>query len=159
MIRPFVAHDAGAVAELTLAAIRTIGARAYSPAQVDAWAGRLPGPERFLASAANGDRILVAVDAQDMPVAYVLTEADGHVDMLYCHPDHAGRGLGARLLAQTELAAQTSGLTRLFTEASELARPVFAHAGYTLLHRRDFTLPGDRGDVAIHNYAMEKRLA
>ena len=159
MIRPFVAHDAGAVAALTLAAIRTIGARAYSPAQVDAWAGRHPSPERFLARAAKGDRILVAVDAQDMPVAYVLTEADGHVDMLYCHPDHAGRGLGARLLAQTELAAQTSGLTRLFTEASELARPVFARAGYSLLHRRDFTLPGERGDVAIHNYAMEKRLA
>lgn len=159
MIRPFRAEDAAGVAELTLAAIRTIGARVYSPAQVDAWAGRHPSPESFLARAAKGDRILVAVDAQDMPVAYVLTEADGHVDMLYCHPDHAGRGLGSRLLGQAELAARTSGLTRLFTEASELARPVFARAGYTLLHRRDFTLPGERGDVAIHNYTMEKRLA
>lgn len=159
MIRPFRTEDAADVAALTLAAIRTIGARAYLPAQVDAWAGRHPGPERFLARAAKGDSILVAFDAQDMPVAYVLTEADGHVDMLYCHPDHAGRGLGARLLGRAELAAQTSGLTRLFTEASELARPVFARAGYTLLHRRDFTLPGERGDVAIHNYAMEKRLA
>lgn len=159
MIRPFVAHDAGAVAALTLAAIRTIGARAYSPAQVDAWAARHLAPERFPACAAKGDRILVAVDAQDMPMAYVLTEADGHVDMLYCHPDHSGNGVAGLLLHAAEAEARSKGIARLYTEASELARPVFARAGYTLLHRRDFTLPGECGDVAIHNYAMEKRLA
>jgi putative acetyltransferase len=158
VIRPFRGSDAGAVADLTLAAIRAIGPRAYSPAQVAVWAGRHPGPERFLARVAAGHRILVAVDGTDVPVAYALTEADGHLDMLYCHPDHAGRGLAFALLEAAESEARENGLTRLFTEASELARPVFERAGYRLLHRRDFIIGEGDAAVAIHNYAMEKAL-
>ncbi|MBB3032974.1 hypothetical protein [Alteriqipengyuania lutimaris] len=55
------------------------------------------------------------------------------------------------------------GATRLYTEASELARPAFERAGYHgaferagyhVSHRRDFEVDG----VAIHNFAMEKVL-
>lgn len=158
-IRPFRDADAGALAALTVQAIRTIGPRAYSEAQVAAWAARHPGPERFLARAAKGDTILVAAGpAADEPLAYVLTEPDGHLDMLYCHPDHAGRGLARALLTSAETAARAAGIGRLFTEASELARPVFTRAGFALLHRRDFAIPAGSGEIAIHNYAMEKRL-
>jgi len=99
------------------------------------------------------------VDAGDRPVAYGLLEPGGHVDMLYCHPDHAGQGLAGQLLAGVEAHARATGTTRLFTEASELARPVFARAGFRLVRRRDFTIPHAGGDIAIHNYAMEKSLA
>ncbi len=158
-LRPFREADAAAVSALTLAAIRVTGPRGYSPEQVAAWAARHPGPERFIARAAKGDMILLAVDAADVPLAYCLLEADGHLDMLYCHPDHTGRGLARMLLAQAELVARDRDVSRLFTEASELARPVFERAGYRLVARRDFTIPFEGGDVAIHNYAMEKRLA
>ncbi len=158
VIRPFRADDAGAVAALTLAAIRVTGAHAYSSAQVAAWAARHPAPERFLERARNGDRILVAVDDADRPVAYALSEADGHLDMLYCHPDHAGRGLGLALLEAAEAEARESGIARLYTEASELARPVFARAGWHLLHRRDFSIGEGEAATPIHNYAMEKML-
>jgi putative acetyltransferase len=158
-IRRFREGDAEAVAALTLAAIRVTGSRAYSAKQIAAWAARHPGPERFVARAAKGDLIRVAVDDADCPIAYCVLEADGHVDMLYSHPDHAGRGLGRLMLAEAELAARALDITRLFTEASELARPVFERAGYRLLHRRDFTIGPPGAPVAIHNYAMEKRLA
>jgi putative acetyltransferase len=78
--------------------------------------------------------------------------------MLYCHPDHAGRGLAAALLAETEICARAAQITCLFTEASELARPVFERAGFAVLHRHDFTIGLPEAPVAIHNYAMEKRL-
>ena len=156
--RPFRTSDAEALAALTLAAIRVTGLRAYTPEQVAAWAARHPGADRFIASAAKGDTILVAVDAEDAPLAYALTEPDGHCDMLYCHPDHAGRGLAAALLAETEICARAAQITCLFTEASELARPVFERAGFAVLHRRDFTIGLPEAPVAIHNYAMEKRL-
>lgn len=157
-VRRFRDADASALAALTVAAIRAIGPRAYTPDQVAAWAARHPGPERFIASAAKGDAILVAVDAGDAPIAYVLTEADGHVDMLYCHPDHSGNGIAGELLGAAEAEAQGSGIAGLYTEASELARPVFERAGFAVIHRRDFAIAHAGQDVAIHNYAMEKRL-
>ena len=156
--RPFRTSDAEALAALTLATIRLTGIRVYTPEQVAAWAARHPGADRFIASAAKGDTILVPVDAEDAPLAYALTEHDGHCDMLYCHPDHAGRGLAAALLAETEICARAAQITCLFTEASELARPVFERAGFAVLHRRDFTIGLPEAPVAIHNYAMEKRL-
>lgn len=156
-IRAFAPADAEAIAALTLAAIRQTALRAYSSEQVAAWSARY-SPARLGESAARGDVILVAVDALEQPAAYTVLEADGHLDMLFCHPDHTGHGLGLRLLSAAEVAARALGAERLYTEASELARPVFARAGYALLHRRDFTIPFEGGAVAIHNYAMEKRL-
>lgn len=156
-IRPYRPKDAAAIAALTLAAIRTTARLAYSPEQVAAWSARY-SVQRLLDGAAKGDVILVATGADDAPLAYTVLESGGHLDMLFCHPDHTGRGLGLSLLTEAESAARAQGVTRLFTEASELARPVFARAGYVLLHRRDFTIPYEGREVAIHNYAMEKRL-
>ncbi len=156
-IRPYRPEDAEAIAALTLAAIRTGALRAYSPLQVEAWAARY-SVQRLLDAAAKGDVILVAPDADDRAVAYTVLEAGGHIDMLFCHPDHTRRGLGLALLGEVELAARAQGADRLFTEASELARPVIARAGYDLCHRRDFAIPFEEGEVAMHNYAMEKAL-
>jgi putative acetyltransferase len=158
-IRPFRPDDAEALASLTLAAIRETGMRAYSPEQVAAWSARHPDPRRFRDSAAKGDTILLATDAADTAIAYVLMEADGHVDMLYCAPDHGGRGLAAELLARIEREARRRGIARLTAEASEVARPVFARAGFAQLHRRDFTIEHEGERVPIHNYAMDKRLS
>jgi putative acetyltransferase len=150
--------DAPAIAALTLAAIRQTARAAYSEEQVAAWSARY-SVQRLLDGAAKGDWIRVAVNAIDSPVAYCVLETDGHLDMLYCHPEHTGQGLARRLLAEADLAAGALRLTRLFTEASELARPVFERAGYRLLERRDFTIPHAGRAVAIHNYAMEKWFA
>lgn len=157
-IRPYREGEAGAIAAITLAAIRTTGLRAYSPEQVAAWSARFSA-QRVLEWAARGDVILVAVDGDERPLAYTMLETDGHLDMLYCHPEHTGRGLALGLLEAAEAAARAQGVTRLFTEASELARPVFERAGYALVKRREFAIPLEGREVAIHNYAMEKRLA
>ena len=152
-IRPMAAGEDPAVEAVMLASIREIGARGYSPEQIAAWTGRAElfrvGP-RIEA----GATVLVVSDDAGLPVAYALIEPDGHFDHLYRHPDHAGHGLGSRLIEAVEELARDWGLDRLFTEASELARPVFARAGYEELHRRDLEIDG----VAIHNFAMEKRI-
>lgn len=157
-LRQFREADASALAEITLAAIERIGATAYSPAQVSAWAARHPRAERFVERSANGADIFVAADADDNAVAYSVLEAaeanSGHLDMLYCHPNHTRIGLAERLLEAAEECARGQNMTRLFTEASELARPVFERCGYKLLHRRDLEIEG----TPIHNFAMEKHL-
>lgn len=157
-IRPFRDGDANALCEVARAAIRVVGAQSYSSAQIDAWASRHGGPEMYHRRAAEGHLIFVAADETDLPVAYALLEPDGHLDRLYNHPDHTRRGLAARLLTCAEERARELGLNRLYTEASELARPAFERAGYAVQRRRDFDIEGPNGAVAIHNYAMEKRL-
>lgn len=157
-IRPFRESDAEALAALTLAAIRSVGSQRYSDLQVDAWASRHPEPQRFLDRHAQGHAIFVVSDSDDEAVAYALLEADGHLDMLYCHPDHTRKGLADELLAHSEQHARNAGIQRLYTEASELARPSFERAGYTVVERRDFSLEHAGRDVSIHNYAMEKSL-
>ncbi|WP_435417675.1 GNAT family N-acetyltransferase [Parerythrobacter aurantius] len=158
VLRPYRHADAHALAAVTLAAIRQVGAVAYTPEQVAAWAARHPGPGRFVERVERGATILVAAGKNDIPVAYALLEVvdgrSGHLDMLYCDPGHTRQGLADRLLAASEEEARSRELVRLFTEASELARPAFARAGYAVTHRRDFEIDG----VPIHNYAMEKML-
>jgi putative acetyltransferase len=157
-IRPFRPEDAAALSELTVVAIATLGLRAYSARQVMAWAARHLGPPLFLDGAEAGDTILVALSEAGEPAAYSVLRAGGLVHMLYCHPDHAGQGHATALLAAIEGEARAAGIDRLHTQASELARPVFARAGYTLLHRRDFTLELGGEAIPMHNYAMGKRL-
>ena len=146
------------LAELTVAAVWTIGGGSYSEEQVAAWAAFHTEPARFRARALAGALILVAVDDRDRSVAHAVLEPDDHLDQLYCHPDHSRRGLGDRLLAAAEQHARERGVVRLYTEASELARPAFERAGYAVTHRRDFTIACRNRRVPIHNYAMEKPL-
>ena len=153
-LRPFETGDASAVARLTLDAILKIGPQAYSADQVRVWSKGHHKAERFLERADAGHLIYVMADATNEPAAYALLEPDGHLDMLYCSPTHVGNGLATRLLQHAENEARKLELTKLYTEASELAQPAFTRAGYTTSHRRDFEIDG----VAIHNYAMEKPL-
>jgi putative acetyltransferase len=146
--------DADAMVEVYRRAVRALGARDYTPEQVEAWVSRGLDAARFRQKIADGRKGWVAVDAEGRVCGFVDLEADGHIDFLYVDPDRAGQGVAGRLLAELEQAARSAGLTGLHVEASETARPVFERHGYTVVRRRDFEI----GDVAIHNYAMKRRL-
>ncbi len=157
-IRPYRDDDAECLHALALAAIRVVGAHGYDAEQIEAWAGRHSGPAMYRERAALGHTIFVATDGEDRPVAYAVLEPDGHLDRLYNHPGHTRQGLATRLLIEAETHARAHKIARLYTEASELARPAFERAGYSVLHRRDFTIGHGGNAVPIHNYAMEKLL-
>lgn len=154
-IRPFRPEDAVVLAEIFRSAINRIGPQSYSEKQVAAWVARAPEAAAFVARMRARDMIMVAAGADDRAIAYAILERDGHLDHLYCHPAHTRRGIADALLAEAEQRAREIGVSRLYSEASEMARPAFARAGYRVTHRRDFEVDG----VAIHNFAMEKLLA
>ena len=135
--------------------MRGIGARDYTPEQIDAWAALAPSGRRLDALMADGRTRLVAADPGDRPVAFADLEPDGHIHFLYCAPEAAGDGIASELYERLEAAARGQGITRLYAEASEAARRFFLGQGFTVLHRRDFEVSG----VPIHNYAVEKVLA
>lgn len=153
-IRAYRSADAEAVSTIYVRAITGLAGRCYSPEQVAAWAGNARTPEETDASCNDGRAVWVAVDEQDMPVAFIDLEADGHIDMMFCVPEYAGRGVASALYRELEAAALARGLSLLHVEASEVAKPVFGHWGFTLVRRNDLTIDG----LAIHNYAMEKQL-
>ena len=158
-LRPFRSDDAARLSEIFTAAVTVIGSRGYQSEQIEAWAARSPAAATYFPDrAALGHWIMVAADEAGNPVAYALLENDGHLDHLYCHPEHTRKGLADSLLKAAEAKARNWGCRRLYTEASVLARAAFERAGYTVTYRRDFTIPHDGKDVPIHNFAMEKAL-
>lgn len=82
-------------------------------------------------------------------------ESDGHVDMLYVHPDFQRRGVARALLAHVEELARVCGLVRLYTEASITGRPAFEALGFCVLGPQTVTVRGE----TMTNYRMEKKLA
>lgn len=153
-IRSFEEGDAEALAELGRAAIGAIGPDAYSEEQVEAWLSNFAGPEVYQAQADAGTQIFIATGDDEVPVAYAMLEQTGHLDHLYCHPDHTNEGIASSLLETAALYAKYHGITHLFTEASEIAKPAFESAGYTAMKKRTFEIEG----VEITNWAMVKTI-
>lgn len=152
--RPYRAGDAAALADIFRRAVSITGARSYPPEEIAAWLSDPPDAESIAIKNSDGRLALVAVNSEDRPVAWIDLEATGHIDMLFCDPLWTGKGVGSQLFREIERAARQRGISNLTVEASEGARPVFAHWGFDLLHRRDFKIGGQ----PIHNYAMVKRL-
>jgi len=153
-IRPFEADDVPELAQLFYDAIHGIAALDYSEEQVRAWAPEVPQAEQFAAWACDGRLLLVAVDDDGDPIAFGDLEPNGHLDHLFCRPDHAGTGVAGLICARLEEQGRTLGLDRIYVEASEPARRFFSRRGYRLVMRRDFRIR----DVPIHNYEMEMLL-
>jgi putative acetyltransferase len=152
-IRPYQSGDAEGLADLYVRSVRHFGPRAYSQEQVEAWASTISA-EKIAARASDGRIMLVAADEQRGPLAFGDLEPNGHLDFLYCAPEAAGQGLSSKLYAALEEHARSLSLRSIFVGASELARPLFERNGFRVARRNDLQI----GDVAIHNFAMEKIL-
>jgi len=151
-IRPYQPADAAALSALYEASVRALGARDYSPAQIEAWASLAPSAEALDVRMVDGRTRLVAV--ADGVAGFIDVEPDGHIDLLYVAPAAAGAGVARLLLETAEALAPLSGARRLYAEASETARPAFERLGFSVVARRDFEVAG----VPIHNWAVEKTL-
>jgi len=60
------------------------------------------------------------------------TQADGALKMrqVAVHPNHSGRGFGAKLVAYCERYARTEGAPKLYCHAREVARPFYEKCGW-----------------------------
>ena len=90
-----------------------------------------------------------------MMIGFSDLEPDGHVDCMYVHPDHQGRGVATRLLVEVESTAREQGLNRLYSEVSITARPFFECRGFRVIAPQIVTARGQK----FLNFRMEKSLA
>lgn len=126
-IRSAVAADAPALQEICRRAVLELAGPVYNEHQRGVWAGFFE-PFAFTERLFQGDCRVACMS--DEPVGMLARHPGDHVDLLYVSPDHARQGIAARLLADAELRAVAEGHAALTTEASLVAAPVFAKAGY-----------------------------
>jgi putative acetyltransferase len=154
LVRPARATDFDAVREVHQRAVRALGADAYSDRQVGAWAdwSDVDG----LDGVDDDDAHLVLAERRDDPAGFGhLGAADGEVNAVYVHPDHAREGVGAALLAHLEGYARGAGLSELTLSASLNAVDFYARAGYERVGR---DVHETTGGVELECIRMRKRL-
>ncbi|HND62191.1 MAG TPA: GNAT family N-acetyltransferase [Opitutaceae bacterium] len=150
MIRPAQTSDAPQIAELFHRTVREVNAAHYTPAQIQAWAGGKPEPEKWLA------RLLVkrtfVYERDGRVCGFVEFEETGHIDALYVRAESQRQGVASQLLLRVETEAELLGLDRLFTEASITARPFFQARGFNVIEPQEVWYRG----CTFTNYRMER---
>jgi putative acetyltransferase len=151
-IRPYETADSANPASLFRDSVRRIAARGYTAWQLQAWAPDVIDEGKFGQRCETKMTWVAEVGGQI--AGFSDLEPDGHVDMLYVHPDFQRRGVARALLHHAEERARSMNLGRLHTEASITARPAFEAMGFRVIVPQTVTIRGE----SLRNYRMEKRL-
>lgn len=151
-IRAYNEADLDALIELFAGSVRHVASRDYSPAQIEAWAPVAVNREHW--ATRLGSRPTYVAEAGGQIAGFSDLEPDGHIDMLFVHAGHQGRGVARALLDHIHARAHEQNIDRLFTEASITARPFFQRSGFEVIEAQDVELRGQ----SFRNYRMAKRL-
>jgi putative acetyltransferase len=152
-VREATAGDAPAVAALFYHTILNVNVGDYSVSQVEAWAGPAPDPNLWEGRmSGEGGRSMYVATVDGEIVGFAELEGDGHLDALYVHHKHQGRGIASALLDRIEAEARQRGLSRLYTEASITAEPFFRAKGFSLVNPQLVEVRGH----TFRNFVMEK---
>jgi putative acetyltransferase len=152
MIRTAALHDLDEVARLYRDTISTVNLKDYNAEQVAAWAGRWINTHVWTDKITNQHFL---VDEEDGEITgFSSLMENGHVDMLFVHRHYQGKGVAKRLLTEIERVARDKKMTRLTTEASITARPVFERFGFSVITPQTVIIDG----VALNNFKMAKSL-
>lgn len=150
-IRPYQDADADSTIEIFLRAIREVACRDYMPAQIDAWA-RVEDRQEWAVRRASRPTWIVQLCGA--PIGFSDLEPDGHLDMMFVHPDHQGIGAASLLLAKVEAEARRLALEQITTEASLTARPFFERRGFVVAAPQTVEKRGQ----PLANFRMVKRI-
>lgn len=148
--------DLSRVAEIHRTAVTEIGRRFYTDRQVDAWAAEATKDAYPL----DDDATVVLLAERDSDIVGVgqLNVDTPEIAKLFVAPEHAGEGLGARLLEELERYARDRGIDELFLDASLNATDFYHRNGYTYGEMLNKQLPAGDGSVVYPTLRMYKTL-
>ncbi len=126
VVRTFEPADAAAVSELIATTMRRSNARDYPLDRLEALIAYFT-PEKLRQLASERECLVALTDAGIVGTA---AREGGELLTFFVHPDHQGRGVGARLLAPLEIGARAAGLHVLRVEASVTGTPFYERCGY-----------------------------
>jgi len=153
-VRPATAEDALEVFALHVASIRALGPEGYDPDQVRAWARKDHGPEGYPVDEDDHHFVIAERDGEvagfgDLVPGSEDVDAEADIRAVYVHPEHAGRGVGAALLAELEGYARGVGVGSIEITASTNAVGFYERAGYERLRRDSYDTGGTELDVVV----------
>lgn len=152
-LRLYSSNDASETLAVFLDAITVTAAADYSAEQIAAWAR--PG-SRDLSDWDQQlrDRNTVVADVLGEIAGFSDVSDDGYIDRMFVSPRFARRGVGRALLMELEQRARRSGSTRLYSNVSITARPLFERHGFRVDAEQRPVVEG----VAMTNFRMSKHL-
>jgi putative acetyltransferase len=151
-IRRFVDGDVERVGEIFYRSVHEVAASAYDERQRKAWAPALPDAARWLPRLREYDTFVAEEDGA--AIAWIAVTPAGYIDMLFCLPEAAGRGIASQLYVEAERLARERGIERLTAHASLLAQPFFAKHGWVIDEHEAY----EKNGVVVPRASMSKRL-
>lgn len=151
-LRPFLPADTPVLAAIFAAAIQELTGDDYDETQQEAWASVADDEAEFGKKLA-GELTLIA-SLKNAPVGFASLKGKDHIEMLYVHPNAAGRGVASVLLDALEKLAGARGAKSLTVDASDNAQEFFRKRGYVARQRNSVTINGEW----LANTTMQKAL-
>ena len=121
----------------------------YTDQQVKAWAALAWLPGVLDRTFEEGSGWISGPDA-----AFAIRHPNNRLALLYCRGCAARQGHGTALLERIEAEARAEGVDRLFTEASQLSRPLLERRGWCVMADETIAIAG----VPFVRYRMDKSL-
>lgn len=151
-LRSACARDYDACIALFQRSVDQLTAEHYDAEQRRAWAP--PDPDRTLWHRRLATLQLCLLEDNGQLAGFIGYSLDGHIDLLYCAPESARKGVASELYLAAERHLRGVGVTRLWTEASLAALPFFQAHGFRLIARQ----PVQRDGVSLLRCDMDKVL-
>ena len=138
--------------QLFYTTIRQINIRDYSEEQVTAWAPDSYDPQHWVKRMRKIHPFVALLDNQI--VGYADVQPSGYIDHFFCHHQHQEKGIGKQLFNQLLNTAMSYQLDKIFTHASQTAKPFFESRGFKLKRPQTVDIRG----VKLNNYVLEMDL-
>lgn len=150
-VRPWRPQDLAATIDTFRRAVHELAAADYTPEELAAWAPPEADIDAWRNRMAQGQGWVFEIDGR--LGGFITSDAPGHIDLLYVHPDYKRMGIASALFELLAADAGARGIGTLRTEASRTAKPFFEQAGFSMLRAERV----ERGGVALERFVMERR--
>jgi putative acetyltransferase len=139
-LRPFLSHDAPALAALFRASMTELASEDYDEAQIDAWVSISDDAAQW-AQKFDTTLTLLAFVGQTL-AGFATLRGKDEIDMLYVAPDFVRQGVASALLVAVEKLAHARGAQTLRVDAPDNAEAFFKARGYGAQRRNTVCLAG-----------------
>lgn len=133
--------------------IHEVACRDYSPEQLAAWAPAELDMRAWSERLAAGG--VVVEERAGRLAGFIRIDAQGHVDLLFVHPDYQRQGIALRLFQAVDEWAIESGISQMTADVSLTARPFFERVGFQVLTPQVV----ERNGVELTNFRMVRNCA